>query len=69
MRRPLLADVLRSSCRSGGVRAGEAHRPRRGRGRIDVSGLTLPEATNKIAFLANTQLNSPLSCASRAVAS
>ena len=28
---------------------------------IDVSGLTLPEATNKIAFLANTQMNSPLS--------
>jgi lipoprotein-anchoring transpeptidase ErfK/SrfK len=28
---------------------------------IDVSGLTLTEASNKIAFLANTTMNSPLS--------
>ena len=28
---------------------------------IDVSGLTLPEATNRIAFLVNTHMNSPLS--------
>ncbi len=30
-------------------------------GGIDVSNLTLTEATNKIAFLANTHMNSPLS--------
>jgi lipoprotein-anchoring transpeptidase ErfK/SrfK len=30
-------------------------------GGIDVSGLTLPEAANKIAFLADAHMNSPLS--------